>query len=423
MLSRPHSAKHALRSVPRFSSIRLGITAALLLARPASSQSRSCSQDPACSVTPELRQPAAAAPVSRAPTLSDSFQLEARALLERWSPNFAQDVSADHPERDRPLPIDFDGDWDATNNWSHLLPALRGARPVVYGAATLTSTDAYLFFTLFYPRDWSSPFCVSYLCHDNDLEVVLLVVRRGATSGPGELVLVETKAHRDYVALRGSELATDARGRPWIRVESEGHGMYPVRSGEPLAEAAQRLVPRSSDTAAGNDASGASYELESLHDTLWAHRSPDAAQRALWTSGETGFLTYAGARLGRRGHALGVSMAGHEYAGGVRPPWGLKGEAGERGDWFFDPAYVALLRHNDWLAPGRPSLDYVFHPFLADLSAECVDLGCAAIPPAPFPTRTGVVTGLALATGLASLHARRRVLAKCRRWWRHWRSH
>jgi hypothetical protein len=356
----------------------------------------------------------------------DGLQQEARALLERWAPSFAQQISADHPERDRPLAIDFDGDWDATNNWSNLTPELRRARPVVYGSATLTSTDAYLFFTLFFPRDWSSPFCISYLCHDNDLEVVQLVVRRAPNAGRGELVLVETKAHRQYVALRGSELATDAQGRPWIRVESEGHGMYPVPSGEPLAGTEQRLVPSDSlDATAGHDANSARYELESLHDTLWAHRAPEAAQQALWTSGETGFLAYAGARLGRRGHWLGVSMAGHEYMGGVRPPWGLKGQAGERGDWFLDPAYVTLLRHGDLLGPAPPNLDYVFNPFLADLTGECVDLACPAIVPPPDPTRTqlGVATGLALATGLVSLRARRRVLAGCRRWWRHWRSH
>src|SRR5262245_41855303 len=47
-------------------------------------------------------------------------EARARALLERWSPNFAQQVSTDHPERDRPLAINFDGDWAATNNWTHL---------------------------------------------------------------------------------------------------------------------------------------------------------------------------------------------------------------------------------------------------------------------------------------------------------------
>src|SRR4051812_36518771 len=145
----------------------------------------------------------------------DAEAAQAAALLERWSPNFAQEVSRVHTERDRPLRVDFDGDWDATNNWSDLTPAAAQTRPVVYGAAVLTSTHAYLTYTLFYPRDWLQPVCVSYLCHDNDLEVALVVVRRAPEPERDALAYVETKAHFDYVALSASELSADAAGRPW----------------------------------------------------------------------------------------------------------------------------------------------------------------------------------------------------------------
>ena len=403
----------------------LGMMALPSLFAAASQQPHAASRGLTCSLTPTL--PHASAPVVAAQAALGPFEDEARAeaLLRRWSPNFAREVSATHPERDQPLPIDFDGDWDATNNWADLSPQQQREQPVVYGSVILTSTHAYLFFTLFYPRDWASPFCISYVCHDNDLEVALLVVRRAATPEREELLFVETKAHLEYVALPAAELARDALGRPWIRVESEGHGMYPLPASEPLAGAAQRLVlRRSADAAEGSDTSRRSYELASLRDTLWARRDPGAAQSALWTSGETGFLAYTGARLGRRGRSLGVSMAGREYQGGVRPPWGLKARAGERGDWFLDPAYVARLQHPDWFASEAPSLEYTFHPFLDDLTRECLGLGCPAILPPPFPSRTriGVVAGLALATGLVSLRARRRGFARCRRWLKRWRA-
>jgi hypothetical protein len=407
----------------------LGMMALLPLFSAASVPAHASSRGLACSLTPSFSQAqhrALAASSVLAPP-EDPLREEARAseLLLHWAPSFAREVSAAHPERDQPLPIDFDGDWDATNNWSDLSPQLQRVRPVVYGSAILTSTHAYLFFTLFYPRDWASPVCISYLCHDNDLEVALLVVRRASPPEVDELVFVETKAHREYVALRASEIATDALGRPWIRVESEGHGMYPMRTSEPLTDTAQRLVPpRAADAAEARDTTSRSYELARLHDTLWARRDPASARSTLWTSGDTGFLSYAGARLGRRGHSLGVSMAGREFKGGVRPPWGLKGLAGERGDWFLDPAYIARLQYPDWFGSKSASLEYVFHPFLDDLTRECVDLRCPAILPPPFPSRTrlGVVAGLALATGLVSLRARRRVLARCRRWLRHWRA-
>jgi len=367
-------------------------------------------------ITPRLAK--AATPLAGARPAPASLRTDPRveaqqaaALLQRWSPSFAREVSTDHPERDRPLAIDFDGDWDATNNWSHLTPALEQAPAVVYGSAILTSTHAYLTYTLFYPRDWFSPVCFSYVCHDNDLEVVLLVVRRAPDLDRGELVFVETKAHFTYVALPGSELATDATGRPWLEVESEGHGMYPVRAGQPLRSTAQRLVWQP-EAGAGSGASTQRYELASLHDTLWARRG--AAQGTLWSSGETGFLAYAGARQGRRGRWLGASMASREYQGGVRPPWGLKAGGGARGDWFLDPAYVSGLEHAPWFAASAPSLDYVFNPFLDDLVHECVDLACPATPPPPArsETRVALAGGLLLATGLASLRARRRAPAR-----------
>jgi hypothetical protein len=346
----------------------------------------------------------------------------AATLLERWSPNFAQEISGEHVERDRPLRIDFDGDWDATNNWSDLSQAVEQASPVVYGAAVLTRTHAYLTYTLFYPRDWLEPLCVSYLCHDNDLEVALVVVRRAPEPEQDALAYVETKAHFDYVALRASELAADAAGRPWIRIESQGHGMYALRSGAAAEATALRFVAHSSPEAAREGVEP--YELESLQSTLWARRDPRASHGTLWISGETGFLAYAGSRMGRRGSPLGVSMSGKEYAGGVRPPWGLAARAGERGDWFLDPAYVAAQQHADWLAQDSPSLDYTFNPYLDDLTRECVSTGCPPTPPPPSRTGAGmgVAGGLALASGLASLRARRRVLSRWRRFFQRWQQ-
>ena len=129
-------------------------------------------------------------------------------------------------------------------------------------------------------------------------------------------------------------------------------------------------------------------------------------------------------RMGRRGALLGVAMSGKEYAGGVRPPWGLAALAGERGDWFLDPAYVAAQQHSEWLAQDSPSLDYTFNPYLDDLTRECVSTGCPPTPPPPSRGRAGmgVAGGLALATGLVSLRARRRVLSRWRQFFQRWQQ-
>lgn len=311
-----------------------------------------------------------------------ALESEARAMELRWAPDYAQKVSAAHPERDRPLPIDFDGDWDATNNWRHLTPAMRSRTPAVYGAAILTKTHAYLTYTLFYPRDWITPFCVQLVCHDNDLESVLLVAERPSAAHPeGKLVLVEAKAHNSYLTLAAAKLAFDAGGHPLLRVQSEGHGTYPVRAGENLDETGRvRFVPPD-DHAQG----GERYTLLQLHDTLWAHRRADAIDGKLWSAGETGFLGYRGTRMGRRGSVLGDWMAQSIYHGGVRPPWGLQADPGRRGDWFLDPAFVEAARHPHLLrADGPDSRQYVYNPYLDDLTAACRDAACPAAPRAPL---------------------------------------
>lgn len=312
-----------------------------------------------------------ALPVARAER--SRLETEASLLARRWAPSFVQETSADHAERDRPLPIDFDGDWDATNNWSHLTRRAARLQPAVYWSAILSETHAYLTYTLFYPRDWLAIACLPYLCHDNDLEVVLIVVERGADPArdPGRLVFAESKRHRHYVAVRGADLARNRRGQPLLAVESQGHGVLP------LDESAAREVDGGvvlAASVAGGSANG--YLLLPLHDTLWARRHPGAEQGRLWTESGKGSFAYRGARLGAMGMPVGAAMAGREYPGGVTPPWGLTASK-HRGDWFFDPAFVALSRHASWFGDQPVSVTYLLNAYVEDLAGECRGSVCA----------------------------------------------
>src|SRR5690606_17890273 len=78
----------------------------------------------------------------------------AEQLLRRWAPTYVQHVDADDAGADRPTRVDFDGDWDTTNNWDNQARFGTALPPAAYGAAILTRTHAYLTFTLYYPRDW-----------------------------------------------------------------------------------------------------------------------------------------------------------------------------------------------------------------------------------------------------------------------------
>ena len=325
-----------------------------------------------------------------------ALEREAKGLAARHAPLFVQQTSLEHPERDRPLPVDFDGDWDATNNWSRLTPAFATRPPVVYSSAILSETHAFLTYVLYYPRDWTPFPCVSFVCHDNDLETVLVVVERAKAPGGAErLVFVEAKFHRRYVAARADDVLRGSEGEPVFAVESGGHGITPLARGESSQEEGTRRF-----TAASRPRSerfDERYELVSLHDTLWARRAPDAKRSTLWTEGERGFLRYTGARLGSLGGPLGAAMAGREFAGGVTPPWGLAAD-GPRGDWFLDPAFVAGERHGAWFDPLAAGFRYAFNPFLEDLERECSGSSCAR------PTRKAVQasgSGLPLALLLA----------------------
>jgi hypothetical protein len=353
-----------------------------------------------------------------APTLDLDHAREAADLLERWAPTLVQHVARRDRGRDRPTRVDFDDDWDATNNWANQRRLKHQLPPAVYGAAVLTETHAYLTYTLYYPRDWTRPLCLPYICHDNDLESLLLIIDRMGDSRTGdsgragdslgELVLVETKAHMNYAALRGDEVARDARGRPLIRIEAQGHGPWACRPDEHACRPGNgRLVyvrgaPPSSPPRQA-DGREVHYELLSLRETLWARRHLHEESLSLWTAGETGPMHYAGARCGRMGHTMGASMAWSRYPGGVRPPWALRGQHGARGDWFLDPAAARVPSTPELAARGPGALRYVHHPFLNDLARECVGARCAHPEPPPEPSRASSWAGMGVIAGLMML--------------------
>lgn len=323
-------------------------------------------------------------------------------LLRRWAPTYVQRVDPEDGGADRPTRVDFDGDWDSTNNWDNQARHGTALPPAAYGAAILTDTHAYLTYTLYYPRDWNRGLCLPLVCHDNDLETVLVVIERDA--GDGRLVEVRTKAHWSMADTAAAAIMRAPDGRPVLNVEPEGHGIAVCKLDDPRCEARPgRIVyaPGATASSPPRAAEGqtVTYELLSLRDSLWARRG--LAHCRLWTPGETGPLHYMGKRLGRIGGMMGASMAGSRYAGGVRPPWALKGASGTRGDWFLDPA--------------SDQERYVFNPFLDDLRAECTGPRCGAAPEEPSKVRRWAslaASGLALSLGLVTIRARPRSLAR-----------
>ncbi|MCA9076594.1 MAG: LEPR-XLL domain-containing protein [Planctomycetaceae bacterium] len=127
-------------------------------------------------------------------------------LAFRWAPVLYQDVDDDGPNSlggrsDYISRIDFDGDWDARNNWEN---AEHFALPAsVYYSVVTTTTHWYITYGFYHARDWSDQLLQrSWDQHENDMEGMLAIVKRGTSNGEafGELQAIVTTYHTDFVS-------------------------------------------------------------------------------------------------------------------------------------------------------------------------------------------------------------------------------
>jgi hypothetical protein len=140
--------------------------------------------------------------------------------------------------------VDFDGDWDARNDWEN---AARFPLPgAAYHSVVETSTHWFVVYMFFHPRDWGDS--VFDTEHENDSEGVLVVISRDG-SRFGRLEAAVTVVHGDfysYVPRRGRwsagaetvdgvlELDSAAGDRPVTIQEARGHALKAKRRDEPF---------------------------------------------------------------------------------------------------------------------------------------------------------------------------------------------
>jgi hypothetical protein len=214
-------------------------------------------------------------------------------LALRWAPVHYQDTAATDYDADYLTSVNYDGNWDALDNWEHQDDSLARLTGAVSYSVVETSTHWFVVYSFFHPRDWTDawdPFQLD--SHENDMEGVLLVVRRdGTTYGKAEAMV--TVAHSDFYSyvpagstytsgresVDGTLLMQSYGGvnHPTTRQEAKGHGAYAWNGSSfpggdgvvyfPSATASE--VPSS-----GNDRSVA-YRLVDTFATgdLWSHRS------------------------------------------------------------------------------------------------------------------------------------------------------
>ena len=111
-----------------------------------------------------------------------------KELALHWAPIHYQSIrSADGIFNDNSLngksdslsAMNFDGDWNATNNWENLTS--HPADPVLYYYVATTSTHYFITYGYFHARDWTKLNIFHLAQHENDLEGALFVIEKDTT--------------------------------------------------------------------------------------------------------------------------------------------------------------------------------------------------------------------------------------------------
>lgn len=264
-------------------------------------------------------------------------------LAQRWAPVWMQDTDSSNYKADYIARFDYDGDWRGNNNWNNLgsyaVPAS------VYYAVIETETHYFLHYANFHPRDWSEA-CSDLNCHENDMEGVMLVIKKdGTTYGAFQLMI--TVAHtnfysyKDYASSLSNAVTSDRETidgdvqfwsgtHPYVYIEAKGHGDYGAErwetNGFPGGDGVV-YYPRgiAESPSSGNDRD-VSYALRSMNE-LWNRRTD---------------YTYTFASYG--------TFRGDDYKdNSANAPWGWDdGDDGAvyRGDLYMKPAYLVEYYHN-----------------------------------------------------------------------------
>ncbi len=112
-----------------------------------------------------------------------------RELAEHWAPDFYHEINyAYNWKADLITNFNFDGDWNASNNWDNLYGGY-SLKSYVYYSVVESQTHYFIGYYVFHPRDEGVD-----SSHPNDMEGTLLVIRKDGSTY-GKFQLMETFAH------------------------------------------------------------------------------------------------------------------------------------------------------------------------------------------------------------------------------------
>lgn len=232
---------------------------------------------------------------------------EARKIALRWAPIHHQDVDISDANNgkdslkgraDYITAINFDGDWDTSNNWANIANTKFKPNAVVYYSVVGSTTHWYILYMMYHPRDWADwpdKAMRDADSHSNDAEGVLLVVRRPSADNPngdGTLEGAVTVFHSRFCTylpqgspLRAGQRPVDGKlkttkldgiQRPVTAQQCRGHGLQ--------AEGTTKIIGDGivyhpsldkSEAPTSVSSKGVKYKLIDVFeaDGLWDHRN------------------------------------------------------------------------------------------------------------------------------------------------------
>lgn len=291
------------------------------------------------------------------------------ALARFWAPNFYQDTDSTDYRSEYITKINFDGDYNSKNNWENLA-AFSTVPAYIYYSVVESTTHYFLGYYTFHPRDWCDGDDVACGEHENDLEGVLLAVRKdGSNGGFGSLVVGLSEAHGEiyqYASAGGLTTGSDNidgtitfnGSHPRFFIEAKGHGVYNCDGRCTSAPGGDGIVYTVGDvaeapaTGSGNWTHVVSYQLIPLDETsgdqgLWTRRN-DVCDTCTFSSW---------------GHMRGDELDSQNSA---TMPWSWDdGDDGEvfSGAMLCDPAQMIDTQLNGTPVDSGFSHGYVFNPY------------------------------------------------------------
>lgn len=159
-------------------------------------------------------------------------------LALRWAPVHYQDTDVTGTyslsgKSDYIAAVNFDNDWNATNNWNNA--GSYAANAHAYYSVAETSTHWFITYGFYHARDWTdNPFLYILDQHENDMEGLMAIIKKDGSTY-GSLLGIVTVAHSDFYAFvpSGSPLQNNQETIDGtLSMESYNGEMHPITAQE-----------------------------------------------------------------------------------------------------------------------------------------------------------------------------------------------